>query len=202
MEDFIPEKYIEKSPSPLSIEKMEKILFQMKYSICRIINNDGQKGTGFFCRIPYNDNLIPFLITNNHVLNQNKISNGKRVEITINDGKKTIYFDIDDSRIKFTNKDLDVTFIEIKPNKDNIDYILDIDEEINTNLRNLYNNKSIYIMHYPKGNNVHVSYGLSNKREGYNFFHLCSTEEGSSGSPILSLDSLGLLQYIKEHQIE
>ena len=130
MEDFIPEKYIEKSPSPISIEKMEKILFQMKNSICRIINNDGQKGTGFFCRIPYNDNLIPFLITNNHVLNESKISNGKRVEFTINDGKKTISFDIDDSRIKFTNKDLDVTFIEIKPNKDSIDYILDIDEEI------------------------------------------------------------------------
>lgn len=193
MEDFIPEKYIEKSPSPISIEKMEKILFQMKNSICRIINNDGQKGTGFFCRIPYNDNLIPFLITNNHVLNESKISNGKRVEFTINDGKKTISFDIDDSRIKFTNKDLDVTFIEIKPNKDSIDYILDIDEEINTNLGNLYNNKSIYIMHYPKGNNVHVSYGLSNKREGNDFYHLCSTEEGSSGSPILSLDSLRVI---------
>ena len=193
MEDFIPEKYIEKSPSPIPIEKMEKILFQMKNSICRIINNDGQKGTGFFCRIPYNDNLIPFLITNNHVLNESKISNGKRVEFTINDGKKTISFDIDDSRIKFTNKDLDVTFIEIKPNKDSIDYILDIDEEINTNLGNLYNNKSIYIMHYPKGNNVHVSYGLSNKIKGYNFYHLCSTEEGSSGSPILSLDSLRVI---------
>ena len=193
MEDFIPEKYIEKSPSPLSIEKMEKILFQMKNSICRIISNDGQKGTGFFCRIPYNDNLIPFLITNNHVLNESKISNGKRLEFTINDGKKAISFDIDDSRIKFTNKDLDVTFIEIKPNKDSIDCILDIDEEINTNLGNLYNNKSIYIMHYPKGNNINVSYGLSNKREGYNFWHLCSTEEGSSGSPILSLDSLRVI---------
>ena len=190
MEDFIPEKYIEKSPSPLTIEKMEKILFQMKNSICKIIKNDGQKGTAFFCRVPYNDNLISFLITNNHVLNEKEIINGKKVEITINDGKKSISIDIDDSRIKFTDKYLDVTFIEIKPNKDGIDYILDIDEEINTNLGNIYNNKSIYIMHYPKGNNVHVSYGLSNKIERNNFFHLCSTEEGSSGSPILSLDSL------------
>ena len=195
MEDFTQEQYFEKSPTPLTIENMEKILFQMKNSICRIINNDGKKGTGFFCRISYNKKLKAFLITNNHILNEKEISNGKKVELTINDGKNPISFEIDDSRIKFTNKDLDVTFIEIKQNKDKINdnNILDIDEEINSNLENLYKNKPIYILHYPKGNKVNVSYGLSNRMEGYDFFHWCNTEEGSSGSPIISLESLKVI---------
>jgi len=65
-EDFIKEKYIENSVNPVSIEGLEKILFQMKNCICKIYKNDGTKGTGFFCRIPFPDesNLLHVLFTN------------------------------------------------------------------------------------------------------------------------------------------
>ena len=78
MDDFIQEKYIEKSPSPITIEGTENILYQMKNSICKIINNDGYNGTGFFCRIPYNNKLLPVLVTNNHILDKNHIENNKK----------------------------------------------------------------------------------------------------------------------------
>ena len=193
MSDFIPEKFIEKSPNPISIEGMDKILFQMKNSICRIIKNDGNKGTGFFCRIPYNNNLLPVLITNNHVLNNDDIQNNKKIEFTINNGKIIKNINIDNSRKKFTNKELDVTFIEIKPKKDKIDYFLDVDDSIYTDLENIYNNKSIYVIHYPKGNYVNVSFGLSKMIKDNDINHLCSTEEGSSGAPILFLDSFKVI---------
>ena len=77
MEDYLPEKHIEKSPNPINIEGTEKILFQMKNCICKIINNEGNKGTGFFCIIPINDKLMPFLITNNHILDESEIENNK-----------------------------------------------------------------------------------------------------------------------------
>ena len=40
----------------------------MKNCICKILTNDGKKGTGFFCKIPYLNKLLPVLVTNNHIL--------------------------------------------------------------------------------------------------------------------------------------
>ena len=134
----------------------------MKNSICKIIKCDGEKGTGFFCRIPYNSyNLLPVLIINNHVLNEDDIQNNKKIEFTINDDRKSRSIKIDKNRIKYTNEELDTTIIEIKPKEDKIDNFLDIDFSIEKDLENIYNNKSIYILHYPKGTNANVSFGLT-----------------------------------------
>ena len=77
MSDIIQEKLIEKQPIPVSIEGTKKILFQMENCICKIYLEDGQKGTGFFCKILFNNDLLPVLITNNHVLNEKDIENNK-----------------------------------------------------------------------------------------------------------------------------
>ena len=49
--------------------------------------------------------------------------------------------------------------------------------------------KSIYILHYPKDKKL-VSYGLmKDVLDGKKINHYCNTEDGSSGSPILSLNN-------------
>ena len=112
----------------------------------------------------------------------------------MNNGQKFISIIIDDSRIKFTDECLDVTFIEIKPRKDRINQFLDINEEIETNSEYKYNKKSIYTLHYPKGTEINVSYGLILEKYKKDYLkHLCNTEEGSSGAPILLLDSLKVI---------
>ena len=55
----------------------------MENSICKIILEDGEKGNGFFCKIPFNSNLLPVLITNNHVLNENYIENDKIIKLIL-----------------------------------------------------------------------------------------------------------------------
>ena len=55
MEEIELEVEIENSPIPISIKKAEKILFQMKNCVCKIYTNEGKKGTGFFCKIPFPD---------------------------------------------------------------------------------------------------------------------------------------------------
>ena len=53
----------------------------------------------------------------------------------------------------------------------------------------IYEDKSIYILHYPM-KKVHVSFGYGlQKVDEYYIKHLCSTEQCSSGSPILNLKS-------------
>ena len=103
----------------------------MKYCICKIYK-DPIKGSGFFCKIPIKNktSFLPVLITNNHVLNLDDINVGKTIKITINNDKVIREIKVDESRKKITNKDLDYTILEIKPNEDNIKSFLDIDETV------------------------------------------------------------------------
>ena len=167
------EKEIENSPIPINIEGVEKILFQMKNCICKILKENGTHGTGFFCKIPYNKSLLYLLITNYHVLDENDIKDDKNIEITINDSNISKNIRLDKSRKRYIDSSLDVTFIEIKPEIDKIKYFLDIDDNIKIFLKNYYKKKSIYILHYPKGNQVKVSYGLTNKIVDNNIQHYC-----------------------------
>ena len=80
------EMYIANIP-PLTLEQIEPILDQLKTCICKIYKEDGNKGTGFFCKIPYSDNFLPFLITNNHILNKDENYLNKTIKITINNDK-------------------------------------------------------------------------------------------------------------------
>ena len=191
---FKKEQLILEHPIPVSLEGTIKILFQMKNCICKIFKKDGKIGTGFFCKIPFNNNFLPVLITNYHILGDNDLDNNNIIELSIN-GKTKIKIKIDDSRMTYTNpdKDIDISIIEIKP-EDGIKDYLEIDDDANNEiLESEYKNKSIYILHYPKGD-LSVSYGvINNIKDKIKIAHLCSTEEGSSGSPILSLKSFKII---------
>jgi hypothetical protein len=69
---------------------------------------------------------------------------------------------------------------------------LDLDEEKDhDDPHKIYNNKSIYITHYEKGNEAKYSLGkiLYIGKDQYTIKHNCSTQEGSSGSPIINLNN-------------
>ena len=120
MIEIIDEKFIENSIKPISIEGIEKILFQMKNCICKIYGNDGIKGTGFFCKIPFpnESNLLPVLITNNHVLRDKDVENKSVIRISLNNEKEEKIIKIKTKkRIIFTCSNPDITFIEISPHK-------------------------------------------------------------------------------------
>ena len=181
---------IQDQPIPVPIEGIKKILFQLENCICQIYKKDGGKGTGFFTKILFQNKLLPVLITNNHILEEKDIQDNEIIELTMYNNKekknKDISINIDSSRIRYTNKEIDITIIEIKPEEDKINNYLEIEEEEMT--ENEYRKRSIYILHYP--NKKYVSYGLINElREYKTIIHYCNTEDGSSGSPILSLKS-------------
>ena len=194
MSDYEKEKMLNRMPIPVPLEGLKKIIYQMENCLCKIFQENGGKGTGFFCNIPYYGKTIPFLLTNNHVLNKNDIEDNKIIRLTINDKPKKIK--IDKTRKKYTNEELDITFIEIKPDKDDINIFMELDNDINKNNTTLeleYMKKSIYIIQYLKGE-LNVSYGLiDNLIEGKKINHCCNTEEGSSGSPILSLKTYKII---------
>ena len=64
--------------------------------------------------------------------------------------------------------------------------IFKIEDEIQ--LKNI----NLYILHYPN-QLCAVSYGILSNISEYNIEHKCSTDYGSSGSPILSLNTLKVI---------
>jgi len=207
MSDYIQEVNINEYPIAISLQDTEnKILFQMKNCVCKIMKDNGNKGTRFFLKINHNNESLYLLITNNHVLDKNDINNNKNIAITINDNKvyKELYID---ERKKFTDPKLDITFIEIYPKKDDIKYFLDIDDDIDKEedfLKKLYIKKSIYTLHYPdtEGNMIKVSYGVSKCIEEKEIYHYLNTNYGSSGSPILSLETFKVIGIHKGYSKE
>ena len=83
------------------------------------------------------------------------------------------------------------------PDKDRIYNYMDIDDRYTENSNIIYE-KSIYIIQYPLGEKVGVSYGIINNIDKYNIEHYCSTNEGSSGSPILDISNNKIIGIHKE----
>jgi len=194
-----PDIIFEKSPIPISFDNTEKILFQMKNCICKIYKNNGEKGTGFFCKIPYpnQSRLLTVLITNKHVLNENDLKNNNIIKYSLKGDEEIRKIKIDKKRKIYTSKELDITFIEIKQNDDKINEFLEIDEKLiyqnEKDIETTCKNKSIYILHYPRGKDIVVSYGILDNINNEEINHLCHTLNGSSGSPILSLETFKVI---------
>jgi len=185
----IKEKLLEDYPIPITSEKTEIILNQMRKKICKIFLDDGTKATGFFCKIPFpdKDHLLPVLFTNNHVIDDSNLTQLSKIVLSINDDKvkKTITIN---KRKFYTSKKNDVTIIEILENKDDITEFLGLDCDIfEDEFASMNIKKTIYILGYPFCDKSSVSYGIINTIQNSNIAYLCSTEKGSSGSPILNL---------------
>ena len=159
-ENYIKEKEIANMPKSIPLQIMEILVPKLKKQICKIKLNDGGHGTGFFCNISYDYNsILKVMITNNHVLNKNDLSIGKKINFSINNDKIDYEIEIDELRRIYTNEQYDITIIEIKQN-DKLDQIsfFDIDNQIfDDNFKEIYKNMQIYLLHYPKGSQMEYS---------------------------------------------
>jgi len=194
-ESFIKEKNIEDYPIPVTLESTKTILSQMEKNVCKIYMDNGIKGTGFFCKVPYKGNYgfgasLSVLITNNHIIDEKHLGKNNKIIFSINNDKikKKLYIG---DRKTYTSKLFDITIIEIFPDEDGIKDFLELDFDINDDdyYDNMYIKKSVYLLHYPNNEKVSVSYGIINAinlQKNFDFFHFCSTDNGSSGAPILN----------------
>jgi len=125
-----------------------------------------------------------FLITNNHILNEEDIKLNEIIKFEYNNNIKRIK--IKENRKAYTNKELDYTCIEIF-DEDIIEEFLKIDKIIINKSIEFYKNK--FILQYPKGNELTFSDGTILDIRNNIIIHNCSNYYGSSGSPIISRNS-------------
>ena len=113
------------------IKNSEELLDKVNKYICEIYVDNKIEGMGFFCYIPFpnKSNLLPSLITNNHLINEK--STEINIELLFGNNKKIKKIDLNDNRKIYTSAKYDTTIIEIKPLKDKILFFLELDENIN-----------------------------------------------------------------------
>ena len=161
--------------SPLVLEEPQYVV--------KIEKDKDKYELGLLCHIP--NKKINALITYNHILDLQFLNNAQKLKILLNDDIKEINMKI--NRYKYTNKELDITIIEIL-DEDNINKYIEIDDKF----FNLHNYAGINIL----------SVGLKNERldgiilckKNNNF--ICSSVSINEGI-ILLKDNLKLIGLIK-----
>ena len=169
----------------------KKILIQIQKCLSEILINNGKNGTAFFCKIPFPDSthLLPVLMTDKNLLNDDNITKMKILEFTMH--RRLFKISLDINRIIYFSQKYNITIIEIKEN-DNLDInsFLEIDEQF---FSSYLNNKAyIYLLHYPNLNGISsFSEGriIEIKDDNFSFIHNCYTELGSIGGPLINLSN-------------
>ena len=199
------EKKIKDSIRPITLPMQKVITRQMEKCVCKI-HIVGGNGTGFFALIPYKNTLLKVLITNNHILNADAIKDDKIITFSINNNIKDIK--IKKERKRYTSEKFDTTIIEIIEEMDSLEGIVEYLEVDDINIKcikeyqkafsdehfnNLYKDDSLYVLNYLGGKEIVASYGIFVTIKDSEIYHKCSTDNGSSGSPILSLENNKLI---------
>ena len=131
-------------PIPKRITKI--INSQLERSICKIYINENELGSGFLCKIPFPNefNLLPALITNNHVINKEFFLKNKKIKISFNDDESIKFLKILSERKFYSNETYDISIIEVFPEKDKLNNFLELDYNYNKNGKE--SKQNIYVL--------------------------------------------------------
>ena len=204
--DYIRQMTEKNHGTQISLEKMDIIKEQMEKSVCKIKNCNGEYGTGFFCYIPFPNelNLITVLFTNYHVIKGVDFIKDKKIDFSINNDNFSFSLNINNSTKFYSNKLLDISIIEIKEiNILNKIKILEFESLSNEEVKLKYKQKDIYLIQYSFDNKVEFSKGIiKDIDENFTIKHSCSSQEGSSGGPLLNLLNFKVIGIHKGQNID
>ena len=173
--------FLQGAVNPITLEKNFIISEQLIKCICKI----NKKGSGFFCLIPYGNKSLPVLISAAHIIGVKE--DLKEISLEINECVKII--ELNEERKTFTDLYLDITIIEIIPEKDHIYDFLMLDDNLFKDYSiEMLKNESIYILHFDFNSKI-ISYGNIKQMSENNIYHSCNTQNLSGGAPIISVTS-------------
>lgn len=169
-----------------------EIIDEAKLSTCKI-EIDNESGTGFFLNLT--DKIGKnCLITNYHVISKEYVDQKKTIRVKLKNGGADIILDRAQRYIKFFEDlfDHDIIIIEIleSDNLNNKVKFLNYNRKFIHGYRQ-YIGQDIFIIGYPlDSSKPQFNLGkITNLRGTFEFEHYLDTDNGSSGSPILSYDN-------------
>ena len=181
---------------PVPMELANKVM----KSICKIAFKTNQNllgfGTGFFMKVSDSANN---LLTNYHVINPDLIN--KNIEIEIWNHKK-MKLDLFNYSITYLKKPKDITVIKLKGSEEIFKDIEFLSYDKNyTEGYFIYQNSDIFTIQHPCGDIAAIASGTILKISDFEFEHNISTDNGSSGCPIILLNkNLNFIRVIGIHK--
>ena len=179
----IKEKEMLTGHKPVPIELIDKV----KKSICKIIIKDKEKmnfGTGFFMKV---DDSKKYLITNHHNISEEIINKDINLELH---NHKIVQLNLNNHNIRYFKDPKDITIIEFTKKDELYKEIELLEYDLNYKYGyHIYKNADVFTIGYPSGKDASCSSGKIINIEDFEFYHSISTEKGSSGSPIILLNS-------------
>jgi hypothetical protein len=150
-------------------------------------------GTGFLCNINIEEIALKVrvLITSNHILNEQDIQPGKKIQFSTDSGDKKYEIEINKERRKYISEKYDIVIIEIKEEDKLPSDSFEIDENIFAPDYN-FTNKTIYSLDY---RNCFFSFSEGNiKKVGvgentYEIEHTCKAVPSSLGAPLVNKEN-------------
>jgi len=173
------------------------------------IEFNGGKASGFFLKFQRNNKPFHCLLTNQHAITSVMVNNKETITIKYDNENKELKLKLNPTkRIIVCFKDvyeLDVTLVEIiKDDKIKEDFYLSPKVNYNYSFKD-FCGKDIQIVQYPGGNDLSYSEGkitrLYNNNENI-FYHNSSTQQGSSGGPIVLKGEYTVLAIHKGTNVE
>ena len=189
-----PEANTGHKPVPLNIAN------KVMKAICKITvskNRGILTGTGFFMN--YSDSL-KCLMTNYHIINPNVENEDIEIEIY---NKKAMKLKFDNRFTSYLEKPKDIAIIEIKKSDEIYNSIIFLDYDYNCckTRYSLYKGQDVFSVQHPYGKEAACASGKIINIYEYTFDHDISTDNGSSGCPIILLnDNINLIQVIGIHK--
>ena len=181
---------------PKSVTKSQtQIIFnQMNDSFYKIQGKDNKFGIGIFCKIKIKNKNILVLVTNYNLIDEIYIKQNNEIKIIINNGLYLIKFG--DKRLNYTNKELDLSVIEIKENQKFKINLIELDESLYEEESILNNKETIYILHHNNTNKeISVSYGIIRYVNNYEISLSCNINSNGTIAPIFNLKIIKYSMY-------
>ena len=183
-------------PKPIPV----KILNKVMKSICKIRIKTKKEiiyGTGFFLNYSEQNK---YLMTCYNVINPSL--QNENIEIEIYNSKK-MKLKFKNRFTKYLNKPKDIAMIQIKESDEIYEDIefLNYDYNYIKHGYSIYEDADIFSLHHPNGNDASCASGKIKGINDYEFEHDVSTDNGSSGCPIILLtNNINLIQVIGIHK--
>ena len=173
----------------ISREQMDKLFHFGEKSVIKIKKQDCFS-SGFLCNIYFPDKkALPVLIANNHILNENDIVVGKKIDFSLGQEQNFHQILIDDTRKVYTSRIYDITVVEIKKNDGlDISSFLEVGPNIFFYDERELNNKKVSLLSYGKELQLSIGIIKNLEEDGYHIHHLCSSFAGCAGGPIIDLN--------------
>ena len=176
------------------------VIIKVMKSICKIIIQIGKGrlgyGTGFFMKFK---DTKKYLITNYHVISRDM--NFENISIEIYNHKK-FELNFNNRYIKYYPQPKDITIIEIQSADKIYKDIELLDYDLNYKKGyKIYENVDIFSIEHPLGENAACASGKIINIDNFEFDHDISTDNGSSGCPIILLNNnINSVQVIGIHK--